>query len=1060
MVKVILGLDLGSNSVGWALVEEKDRKASKIIGLGSRIFNKAVEEKTPTPKNQKRREMRLGRRVLQRRTRRKQRMLNYLVSLDLLPKELQGNSQPEKCLNELGDPYELRARALDEQLSPHEFGRILLHLTARRGFLSSKKQIAGDLVDDPDTMVYLKELEEEKEKEISAKNKKTLNADDQTGDAFFAAVLGVRQAIEDNGYRTLGEYLHNLEAGKCKRNRAHEGGYLRTDRAMYQDELTKIWEKQSPYFMHLPDDFMADNKGIKRIIFYQRPLKFKKDRVGRCSLEPKNYRASMARLEVQRFRYLQDINHLKYFDPYSDKELSLSSEQKSKLIAYFENHPKITMAVLKKALKLDKHTKVNLEAKDIKGNITACEIRSVLGKQWDEMNADKQKFLFEDLFTIKKKSALKARLINHWNFDKQTVVKLCLLEFEAGHSNHSLKAINKLLPYLEKGMIYSDARQEAGYGFETTEVDVQKTLPVPPKTANPIVNKGLQELRRVVNAIIQQYGKPDAIRIEMARDLEMNTNRVKDFIKQNNKNKKTNKDAQDTFTSETGKKNASSDDKIKYRLWLEQKHFCIYSGHPISSAQLFSDQIEIDHIVPKSLCLDNSYINKVVCFAGENRFKGQKTPIETWSGDEEKWNQITGRIDKLYENLPRKKYRKYTTHPKKKQFYMRQEDIAQKYGMSAAQLNDTRYISRVAQGYVKKLGCDVSVTKGAIVSEVRYWWGLNNLLGKTNKKERADHRHHAIDAAVISCLGRQFHQEATQSIKKSERTGQKIQLDAPYSNFRAELGEKLEQIIVSHAPQRKLSGSLHEETGANYIAKHGGLVFRKTLNSEFAVKDVNNIVDEATKKQVLAHIKNHGNDLKKAFSKEGLEKLKIGKNPIKRVRILQSDLRLKKSENAEEKLQQIKFGVKNKQGEIFKWMVYGNTHHVEIVRHKETREIKGEFVTMLEAHRRAMTGTKSAKKRGVMREEIIKKEHGKDRVFLMALHINDTVSIKNKKGGREFYRVQMIDMNNNKFSLRQVFSATLKNKNEELFISINNKNFKNYDIRLHRIDAIGRLIND
>ena len=1035
MVKVILGLDLGSNSVGWALVEEKDRKASKIKELGSRIFNKAVAEKTPTPKNQKRREMRLGRRVLQRRARRKQRMLNYLVSLDLLPKELQGNSQSEKCLNELGDPYKLRVRALDEQLSPHEFGRILLHFAARRGFLSNKKQMAGDLVDDPDTVIYLKELEEEKENKISEKNTKKPKADDQTENAFFVAILGVRQAIEYNECRTLGEYLHNLEAGKCKRNRAHEGGYLRTDRAMYQDELTKIWEKQSPYFMHLPDDFMADNKGVKRIIFYQRPLKFKKDRVGRCSLEPKNYRASMARLEVQRFRYLQDINHLKYFDRYSDKELSLSSEQKNKLVAYFENHPKITMTVLKKVLELDKRTKVNLEAKDLKGNITACEIRSVLGTQWDEMNDDRQKFLFEDLFTIKKKSALKTRLINHWNFDKQTAVKLCLLEFEAGHSNHSLKAINKLLPYLEKGMIYSGARQEAGYGFETKEIDVQKALPAPPETANPIVNKGLQELRRVVNAIIRQYGKPDAIRIEMARDLEMNTNRYKENQKQQEKNKKANEKAQEEFEGlSLEKKYASGDEKIKYRLWQDQKNCCAYSGKCICLTQVFSADTEIDHILPYKKSLDDSYMNKVICFSAMNREKTDRTPIDAWKNDSEKWGQITQRISRWDKSLKSKVARFYQT-----------EDDLQNRDFVSSQLNDTRYISKIAREYVMQLGCEVSVTKGIVVSKIRHQWGFDTLLGETDRKERTDHRHHAIDAVVIAATSMGLYNKAVSQIQQD-----KIKINPPYVHIRDELAEKLNHVIVSHAPQRKISGGLHEETGAGYIEKHGGLVYRKALNDPKL--NPSKIVDETVKNIVLEHISKY-NTAKKAFADGITVYHKDGKTPIKRVRVLQSKTTTKK-------LAQGKFGVKDKSGEVFKWMVYGNTHHVEIIRHKETGEIKGKFVTMMEAHRRAMTGTKSAKKRGVMQEEIIKKEYGEDYIFLMALHINDTVSIKNEKDGREFYRVQEIDMNGNRFRLMSIFSATSKNRDEEKLIRINNENFKKYDFRLHHINAIGRSVND
>ena len=254
MIKKILGLDLGSNSLGWALLEETNGSVSGIIDIGSRIFTKAVKDYSTTPKNVKRRDMRLGRRVIQRRSRRKQRMLNYLCMLKLLPSELQGNTQPEIILNELGDPYELRAKGLDSQLTAYEFGRILLHFVARRGFLSTKKQVAGDLVDDPDTIAFLDELDNE-----STKNKK---------EGMFKKDIGkVREAIHESGARTLGEYLYKLAQGECKRNRGHEGSHLRTDRKMYQDELACIWEKQKQYFSHLPDNFMRKDQRIKQIIF-------------------------------------------------------------------------------------------------------------------------------------------------------------------------------------------------------------------------------------------------------------------------------------------------------------------------------------------------------------------------------------------------------------------------------------------------------------------------------------------------------------------------------------------------------------------------------------------------------------------------------------------------------------------------------------------------------------------------------------------------------------------------------------------------------------------------
>jgi CRISPR-associated endonuclease Csn1 len=1027
MQQKVLGLDLGSNSIGWALLNEENAQATEIIDLGSRIFIKAVEDKIPTPKNEKRRNMRLGRRVIQRRARRKQRMLNYLVSLDLLPATLQNHTQPEIILNELGDPYELRTKGLDERLNPYEFGRILLHFVARRGFLSTKKQVAGDLVDDPDTLDYLNALD----------GKPTKNKEEGQ---FKADIADVLHAIKDNNARTLGEYLFNLETGKVKRNRIHDGGHLRTERKMYQDELNLIWEKQAQYFDHLPDDFMQKDKGVLAVIFYQRPLKLKKNRIGKCSLEPSRYRANIARLEVQKFRYLQDVNHLEYFERHSEQQLKLSDEQKDKLKIYFENHSKISATQLKKELGLDKPTKLNLEAKNLKGNITACEIRNIIGDIWDNYSDERQLALFEDLSTIKKKSALKARLITHWDFDKQTSVKLCLIEFEPGHSNLSLKAINKLLPYLKQGKTYSDARQAAGYDYETKEIKIQDTLGMPPETPNPIVNKGMHELRRLINAIIKQYGKPDIVRIEMARDLEMNTTRYKENEKRQKQNQKANEKAQDAFASrenaDLGKKYASRDDKIRYRLWRDQDQRCAYSGSTIALNQVFSSECEIDHILPFKKSLDDSYMNKVLCFTKENRNKSDQTPIDAWGGDNEKWNQITQAISRWDKSLA----------SKIKRFYATEADL-QKRDFISSQLNDTRYMSKLAQDYVRQLGCDVNVTKGFVVSQIRHQWGFNKIIGETDRKERTDHRHHAIDAVVIAATSRSLYQNAVSQIKQD-----KLNIAPPYAHILNELEERLKHTIISHAPQRKLSGALHEETGAGYIKKHGGLVYRKTLNQEFSIKDAIKIVDEQVKTKVLEHFENYPNP-KEAFNPENLALLKLGENPIKRVRILQSKIKTTKNKNAEFILNQTKFGVRDKTGKIFKYMSYGNNHHVEIIKNTKTGKIKGEFVNMMLASHRV-------KGINVPKQAIIKTDHGEDWEFLMALHINDTVSIEKDDGERIFYRVQKIDAGAKRFILRLGKASTLKNKEEELYIGITKDSFDKYNIKLHRINAIGHFINN
>jgi len=1024
MGKTILGLDLGSNSLGWALLEEIDGQASSIVDIGSRIFTKAVEEKVPTPKNQKRRDMRLGRRVLQRRARRKQRMLNYLVSLNLLSNELQRNFQPEIILNDLGDPYSLRAKALDHQLTPHEFGRVLLHFVARRGFLSTKKQVAGDLVDDPDMLAYLNEIEIDDAPSV-----------DKEEGAFKADITELRKAIETSGARTLGEYLYKLERGECKRNRSHDGGHLRTDRAMYKNELSLIWEKQKHYFANLPDDFMAKNKGIHQIIFYQRPLKLRKDRVGSCSLEPQKNRAPMARLEVQRFRYLQDINNLQYFERQTECWLGITDVDKKKLAFYFENNSKVTVSLLKKELGLDRPTKINLETKNLKGNITACEIRAVIGGRWDDYSNQEQLSLVEDLLTIKKKSALKTRLLKHWGLNSGDVIQLCLLEFEPGHSSHSLKALNKLLPYLEEGFLYSEARIKAGYGYEVEQIESQGTLGAPEETSNPIVNKGLHELKRVVNAIIKQYGKPDCIRIEMARDLEMNTKRYKENEKRQAKNKKANEIAVDAYKGLKLGSYPSHDDKIKYRLWEEQSHRCAYSNKTIQLNTIFTAEVEIDHILPFKKSLDDSYMNKVLCFTAENRNKGDKTPIDAWRGNTDKWNQITQAISQ-WKGLDSKVNR----------FYQAEKDLQERDFISS-QLNDTRYIAKLAQDYVRQLGCDVSVTKGFVVSQIRHQWGFNDLLGETNKKERTDHRHHAIDAVVIAATSRNLYKKAVAQIKHN-----KLKIPAPYPNFREELQERLKHTVVSHASQRKLSGALHEETGAGYIERHGGLVYRKNLTPDFTVKNAMNIVDSTVQGIVLSHLENYGNNSKKAFAVGETVFHKDGSTPIKRVRVLQSKTTVKK-------LEENKVGIKDKAGNVFKYMSYGNMHHVEILQNKETSKYRGEFVTMMQASHRAK-GIQSRLNLDGRKKPLVQTLHGDDWVFVMALHINDLVSRLTEGGDRMFYRVQKLDAGGKRFILREHHASTLQNKDEELYVSINLDQFTGYGLKRHQMNAIGVIADD
>ena len=1028
MSKKILGLDIGSNSIGWALLEGDDGKASNIIDLGSRIFTKAVEDKTPTPKNVKRRDARLTRRVLQRRARRKQRMLNYLIKLKLLPQELSGHTQPEVILNDLGDPYQLRKKALDSALSAHEMGRVLLHLVQRRGFLSNRKTLLGEMADDPDVLDVLEELESEGNTSTEAEKEET---------AFKKDISELRNKIEESGSRTLGEYLAGFGKHISTRNRSHDGGHLRTDRKMYFDELNKIWEVQEEFHDQINSEVKEQ---IDQIIFYQRPLKLRSDRVGKCSLETAKKRARIGRLEYQRFRYLQDISNLTYFDPYQEKNVRLTSDQRKIIVAHFEDKANPTFAQLRTLLGFgrDKTYSFNLETdnKKLKGNITRIKVKSVC-PQWDDFTEEKQYGLVEDLLTINKKSVLKNRLINHWEFPLSVAIDLCLLEFEPGHGSLSVKAINKLLPFLEDGYIYSDAREKAGYGYEREEITPEDKLGKPPSTSNPIVNKGLQEVRRVVNAIIKEYGKPDIIRIEMARDLEMNTKRYKAQQKQQNQNTKANEDAQSEF-EKVGKANphlklrtyASRQDKLKYRLWKDQDTRCAYSGKVINLSILFSGEIEIDHILPYSQSLDDSYMNKVVCYAAENQKKAQQTPRDAFGHDEEKWNQIAQAVSRWDKSIQSKKNR----------FYQRAEDV-QARDFISSQLNDTRYITRVALGYLATLGSDITTCKGQITAWLRHQWGLNSLIGVSDKKERIDHRHHAIDAAVVATVDRGFYNTLVSVAKQHERNHPELKtkdlhIDPPWDSLRDDMDKKLSNVVIAHDAQNKLSGALHEDTGVGYV--HGqGTVTRKTLNPEF--NQASKIYDEGVRELVQQCLEKSGNDPKKAFA-EGFRLLhKDGITPIKRVRILQSSTTL-------EKLVNKKFGVRNKDGQVFKWLAYGNYHHVEIIKNKKTGKYSGRFVTMMEANHRA-------KGIGQGKSAIIRTDCDGDDEFIMSLVINDIVRLENAAG--EYYRIQQLE-EPSKLVLRLHTASTLQFKSEAIRMSISSL-FAKHNMRKVLVNSIGKF---
>lgn len=227
-----LGLDIGTNSIGWCLYD-----GDNIKDIGVRIFGQSPHGAGRDPKSGAslavdRRDARAMRRRRDRYVRRRSALLEALVDTGLMPADAQDAKALVGC-----DPYAVRAAALDEALNPHHLGRALFHLNQRRGFKSNRKaeRKAGD---------------------------------DKEGGKIATGAKVLDLAMQETGARTYGEFLAGREA-KRVRMRAEGDGYdFYPERRHLEAEFDAIWATQATHHPALLIDAVRDR--LRRIIFFQR----------------------------------------------------------------------------------------------------------------------------------------------------------------------------------------------------------------------------------------------------------------------------------------------------------------------------------------------------------------------------------------------------------------------------------------------------------------------------------------------------------------------------------------------------------------------------------------------------------------------------------------------------------------------------------------------------------------------------------------------------------------------------------------------------------------------
>lgn len=979
----VLGLDIGANSLGWALVSLKDGIPQSILKVGVRVFEAGVEGDIESGKDQsraaKRREARLHRRMLERRSRRLAKIAGLLQRAGLLPDgDLKSEESRIKVLRELDDsisarhhptsekpdpasahllPYRLRALALDQKLHPFELGRALYHLAHRRGFLSNRKAPAKDP-----------------------------NEEGKVNQGIHT----LRQKIEESGARTLGEYFSRLDP---EQERIRQRW---TARDMLDQEFEAIWNAQAK---HHPTILTHDfKKQLRRAIFHQRPLKIKKNLIADCELEKGQKVAPRCCLLFQRFRLLQQVNNLKVTEP-TGKSRPLTRDERETLLHALETQDKLSFSEIKRLLKLRDHRFRMGEGDEevLTGNKTAAKLREIFGDRWDELSPQERDRVVEDWWSIQKSETLRKHGVKYWRLDPEAAERLGKLALETGYCKLSKKAMRKLLPLMEEGISHAKA-QEQLYGNEPPPKPFDELPPLDraplPKPHNPAVHRALTEVRKVVNAIIRRYGRPSLIRVELARDLKKSKEdrkKISDQIARNRRDRERAKKA----LIDNGIQEPSRDDIEKWLLYEECNGICPYTGKSISLASLFgpNPQFDVEHIIPFSRCLDNSFTNKTLCDIEENRNrKRNQTPYEAYGADPARWEEIIQRV---------KRFRGKAAAAKLHRFQLESVDSLEEF--ASKQLNDTAHASRSALRYLGLLygsnkagvGPDgrrrVQAGRGQVTAFLRDEWRLNSILGDL-QKSRADHRHHAVDALAIALTDSRIIKTLSDAASRalSERRRRFGRVAPPWKSFLEEAKNAIAATIVSHRVSRKVSGALHEETiySKPHTDKDGRVChhIRKRLDKYFTRPMLDKIVDPVIRDIVRKHFQANGSDPKKAFSDPGNHPFLCAKDgrhiPIHSVRVREDRSTV-----------QVGSGVSRRQ------VLTGSNHHVEIVEVEDEKgqpRWEGRIVTLIEAIKRLRN-----------RQPIVQRDHGEGKKWVFSLAGGETIQLTDG-GITKLYTVRTI----------------------------------------------------
>ena len=893
MSKHVLGLDLGVGSIGWCLIAlDAQGDPAEILGMGSRVVpltnlgdDKAFSKGKAFTANQKRTARRTMRRGFARYQLRRYRLRRELEKVGMLP---------DAALIQLPllELWELRERAATagRRLTLPELGRVLCHINQKRGYRHVKSDAAAIVGD-----------EGEKKKDSNSAylagiraNDEKLQDEHKTVGQYFAEQLrqnqsesptgGISYRIKDQIFsrqRYIDEYDQIMAAQRVHYPDILTDEFIRMlrDEVIFMQRPLKSckhlvslceFEKQEKVMRVQQDDAKGGRKLVER----------------RVKFGPKVAPKSSPLFQL--CRIYEAVNNIRLTRP-DGSPCDIAPEECAKIVAHLQSSASLSFAALKKLLKEKALIADQLTSKSgLKGNSTRVALAAALQpypQYHDLLNMELETRmmtvqltdeetgevterevavvtdsyvrqplyrLWHILYSIEERDAMRRALITQLgmkeeDLDGGLLDQLYRLDFvKPGYGNKSAKFICKLLPQLQQGLGYSEACAAVGYRHSntpTSEEITERTLleKIPLLRRNelrqPLVEKILNQMINLVNALKAEYGV-DEVRVELARELKMSREERERMAEGNRRREKENKAIAEKIR-ECGLFPTKSRIR-KYMLWEEAGEKCLYCGQILTLSQcLNGDDMEVEHIIPKSVLYDDTYGNKTCACRRCNKEKGNRTALEyirAKGWEAEYMDRINGLLDK-----------KAISYSKHQRLRWLKEDIPSDF--LERQLRLTQYISRQAMAILQQGIRRVSASEGGVTARLRSLWGYDDILhtlnldrydsmgetergsreGETTEKlrikdwsKRKDHRHHAIDALVVASTRQGYIQRLNRVSSESEREAMSGEIEMqkvtktdklsllerwltqrPHLSVRA-VSDKVAEILISYRPGRRV----------------------------------------------------------------------------------------------------------------------------------------------------------------------------------------------------------------------------------------------------------------